>query len=39
MVSLGYRYIGMMLDVEADNAMFKLDIDFTVPYVGLRIKY
>jgi hypothetical protein len=39
MVSLGYRYIGMVLDIEADNAMFNLDMDFTGPYVGLRIKY
>ena len=39
MVSLGYRYIGMNLDIEEDCNKFKADINLTGPYIGLRIKF
>jgi hypothetical protein len=39
MVSLGYRYIGMNLDVELDSNKFKADIDLTGPYLGLRVEF
>jgi hypothetical protein len=39
MASLGYRYIGMGLDIKENNDRFKADINFTGPYIGVRFKY
>ena len=39
MVSLGYRYIGIYMDVFADNVGFKADLNFSGPYMGIRVKY
>jgi len=39
MVSLGYRYIAMNLDINNNSDRFKADLDFNGPYVGLRFEY
>ena len=39
MVSLGYRYIPLNIDVNYENSAFKADLDFAGPYLGLRFAY
>lgn len=39
MASLGFRYIGLSMDVKADEVGFIADLNFTGPYIGVRFKY
>ena len=39
MVSLGYRYIPIKIDINYESSAFKADLGFAGPYVGLRFAY
>ena len=39
-VALGYKYIAMDIELEADSEnAFEADLHFTGPYVGLRVLF
>ncbi len=39
MVSLGYRYIPIKIDINYESNAFKADLGFAGPYLGLRFAY
>ena len=39
MASLGYRYIGLKMDINDGGNQFKADLNFTGPYIGVRFEY
>ena len=39
MASLGYRYIGLYMDISDGSNRFEADLDFTGPYIGVRFDF